>query len=185
MLDPRRGGWDSDPVAEAVDVNARDHGGRPWSFARAARSAVWVLTISGGVAVVVLAALMVARLNDPRASVDLTTGVEPAAYLALTPDEVREVTDSICPLREGCVQAAQSDRVRIVRFTDPDDARREASRLAPYAWPSDHLLVEFLDPASMTPEEFQYVEQLVDGAGERALPLVPSPTESTPPADGD
>ncbi len=172
-------------MAEAVDASARDHGDRTWSLARAARSAVWVVAIAGGIAVLVLATLMVARLNDPRASVDLTTGVEPAAYLALTPDEVREVTGSVCPLREGCVQAAQSDRVRIVRFADPEEARREASRLAPYAWPSDHLVVEFLDPASMTPEEFQFVEQLVDGAGERALPLVPPSTGSQPPVDDE
>ncbi len=162
-------------MAEAVDAGSRLDGDRTWSFARTARVAAVAVAVAGGVAVLVLAGLMVARLNDPRASVDLTTGVEPAAYLALTPDEVRDVTATFCPVREGCVQAAQSDRVRIVRYTDPGEARREASRLAPYAWPSDHLVVEFLDPASMTPEEFQYVEEVVDGAGARAFPLVTSP----------
>ncbi len=172
-------------MAEAVGPGARLHGARAGSLARAVRSTLWVVAAAGAAAILVLAGLMLARLNDPRASVDLTTGVAPAAYLAQAPGEVREVTSSVCPLREGCVQAAQSDRVRIVRYRDPGDARREASRLAPYAWPSDHLVVEFLDPATMTPEEFQYVEQLVDEAGERALPLVIGPRGPGQVSQGD
>jgi hypothetical protein len=135
---------------------------RPSGRAPRRRRAVWAGVLLVGV--LLLAGVLTFLLRDPRKSLDVRSGFPPDVYLTDDPASIRDTTSEVCPRIAYCVQAAESPRIRIMRFSSEDAARAEAVRLAPDAWPSDWFVVEFLEPDSMTQDDYQLVESMVDGA---------------------
>jgi hypothetical protein len=124
---------------------------------------MWTVLVLVGVLLV--GAALGWLLRDPRRTLDVRTGFAPEAYLAHSTSEVTDRTREACAGVAYCVQAAESSRVRILRFSSEQAARSEAVRLAPDAWLSDWFVVEFLQPESMTSEDYRLVESTVDGTG--------------------
>jgi hypothetical protein len=122
---------------------------------------VWIAALLVGL--LLLGGALSWLLRDTRRSLDVRTGFAPEAYLVDEAASVRDTTSEACAGVAACVQAAESPRVRILRFSSETAARAEAVRLAPHAWPSDWFVVEFLQPDSMTPDEYRLVESTVDG----------------------
>ena len=123
----------------------------------------WLVAVLVGILLVGLAASWL--LRDPRRNLDVRTGFAPEAFLADEPSAVRDTTSEACSGIAYCVQAAESSRIRILRFSSETAARAETVRRAPNAWPSDWFVVEFLQPDSMTSEDYRLVESTVDGTG--------------------
>ena len=125
------------------------------------RRALWVVPLLIGILLV--AAALGWLLRDPRRTLDVRTGFAPEAYLSGSTSDIKDTTKESCAGIAYCVQAAESSRVRILRFSSEQAARARAVRLAPNAWPSDWFVVEFLQPDSMTSEDYRLVESIVDG----------------------
>jgi hypothetical protein len=125
------------------------------------RRTVWLVVLLIGILLIGLA--LGWFLRDPRRNLDVRTGFAPEAYLAEAPSDIRNTTAEACSGVAYCVQAAESSRIRILRFSSEPAARAEAVRLAPHAWPSDWFVVAFLQPDSMTPDDYRLVESTVDG----------------------
>ena len=125
---------------------------------------MWAVVLLGILVVGLVIGLALAwLLRDPRRNLDVRTGFAPEAFLAQAPSEIRDTTSEACSGIAYCVQSAEASRIRIRRFSSESAARAEAVRLAPHAWPSDLFVVEFLQPDSMTSEDYRLVESTVDG----------------------
>ncbi|MGH1523045.1 hypothetical protein ACRAWC_02735 [Leifsonia sp. L25] len=99
---------------------------------------------------------------DPRATIDLRENIDSAVYLLPPLERPVDVTDEVCPSRFGCEKAAQSERVRIMKFSSYPKAQVETYKLARSGFRSDRLVIEFLDP-SVTDEEWRLVTSTLDG----------------------
>ncbi|MEY9953769.1 hypothetical protein [Leifsonia sp. EB34] len=119
-------------------------------------------TIAAGLGIVCALALSSCSLLDARAMLDPRDGFGSDAYL-LPPLELPEdVTEKVCPSRFGCERAAESERVRIMKFSTYTLAQAETYNLARSGFRSDRFVVEFLDP-SVTDDEWRRVAEVVDG----------------------
>lgn len=119
-------------------------------------------TVIGGLGIVCALALASCTWVDPRATIDLREELSPAAYLLPPLERPVDVTDEVCQSRWGCEKAAQSKRVRIMKFSTYPNAQVETYKLARSGFRSDRLVIEFLDP-SITDEEWRLVTSGVDG----------------------
>ena len=98
---------------------------------------------------------------DPRASLDPLSGFSSEVYLLAPSEQPRDVTAEVCDERPGCERAAQSDRVRVLRFGSVSEAQTETYALGARGFRSDRFVVEFRDPAT-TQEEWATVASTVD-----------------------
>jgi hypothetical protein len=98
---------------------------------------------------------------DPRASLDPLDGFGPDVYLLGASEQPRDVTDEVCEGRLGCEKAAESKRVRIIRFGSVSAAQNETYALARSGFRSDRFVIEFLDP-SISDEQWAKVTSMVD-----------------------
>ena len=117
------------------------------------------------VAVVVLVAVFVYSIGkDQRKDLDVATVFGPDVYLADSREDIVDTTtEGECARLPNCVQSAESPRVRIMRFDSTSAAGAYVLQLAPYGYHSDWFIVEFLQPESMTRDEYRYVESVVYG----------------------
>lgn len=116
--------------------------------------------MAGTVALLCALTLASCTYLDPRATIDLRE-LDSAVYLLPPLERPVDVTDEVCPTRWGCEQAAQSERVRIMKFSTYPKAQTETYKLARSGFRSDRLVIEFLDPA-VTDEEWRLVTSTVD-----------------------
>jgi hypothetical protein len=118
--------------------------------------------MAGSLAIVCALTLASCTYLDPRATIDLREGLPSSVYLLAPPERPTDVTDNVCPSRWGCEKAAESKRVRIMKFSTYPKAQVETYKLARSGFRSDRLVIEFLDPA-VTDEEWRLVTSVVDG----------------------
>lgn len=116
--------------------------------------------MAGCLAIVCSLSLASCTLLDPRASLDLLE-LPSAVYLLPALERPTDVTTTVCPSRLGCEKAAESERVRIMKFSTYPKAQIETYKLARSGFRSDRLVVEFLDPA-ITDEEWRLITTTVD-----------------------
>lgn len=114
-------------------------------------------------AAVVLALCGCADLLDSRKGMDIQSVLGPDTYLVQSEADVRDTTTSVCATLSHCVQAAESDRVRIIRFADKDAAAEKAGALGNAGHHSDWFVVEFLHPEDTSQRDRLYVTSSVDG----------------------
>ncbi|MEN2741891.1 hypothetical protein ABCS02_29250 [Microbacterium sp. X-17] len=119
-------------------------------------------TVAAGLGIVCAMALAACTFFDPRATIDPQKDLGSDAYLLPPLVQPVDVTDEVCPSRLGCEKAAQSERVRIMKFSTYPKAQLETYKLARSGFRSDRLVIEFLDPA-ITDEEWRLVTSGVDG----------------------
>lgn len=119
-------------------------------------------TVAGGLGIVCALALASCTFLDPRATIDLQNDLASDSYLLPPSERPIDVTDKVCPSRWGCEKAAESKRVRIMKFSTYPKAQVETYKLARSGFRSDRLVIEFLDP-SVTDEEWRLVTSGVDG----------------------
>ena len=115
-----------------------------------------------GLGIVCALALTSCSFIDLRGSLDPRDGFGSDAYLLPPLELPTDVTDKVCPSRWGCEKAAESERVRIMRFSSYPKAQLETYKLARSGFRSDRFVVEFLDP-SITDDEWRWVVTIVDG----------------------
>ncbi|MFE4469484.1 hypothetical protein ACFRFH_11780 [Leifsonia sp. NPDC056824] len=120
-------------------------------------------TTATGLGIVCALALTSCSFFDPRGSLDPRDGFGSDVYLLPALELPVDVTDTVCPSRWGCEKAAESERVRIMRFSSYPKAQLETYKLARSGFRSDRFVVEFLDP-SITDDEWRWVVTIVDGA---------------------
>lgn len=120
-------------------------------------------TVAGALGIVCALTLASCTYFDPRATIDLREGLDSAVYLLPPLERPVDVTDKVCPSRLGCEKAAESERVRIMKFSTYPKAQNETYKLARAGFRSDRLVIEFLDP-SVTDEEWRLVTTTVDGS---------------------
>ncbi len=87
---------------------------------------------------------------------------EPEVYLVKDADELTDSTQTYCYGIPHCVQAVESESVRIVRFDDHEALVAEADRIGPDAFVSDWFVVEFLSD-QLTEDQRSFVTTEVDG----------------------
>ena len=98
---------------------------------------------------------------DPRSVLDPQTGFGSDVFLLPATEAPKDVTESVCADIDGCERAAESSRVRILRFSNPDRAEIVARSLGSTGYLSDRFVIEYLD-SSVTDEQRRYVESAVD-----------------------
>lgn len=98
---------------------------------------------------------------DPRAILDPQNGFAPEVYLLGPGEEPADVTGAVCGEHAGCERAAESARVRIIRFGGVDDATTATGTLGDSGYRSDRFVIEFLDD-TITEEQRRMIESTVD-----------------------
>jgi hypothetical protein len=119
------------------------------------------IAVAAVVGVVWAMALTSCAHLDPRAELDPVSGFASDVYLLNGSEQPRDVTRDVCPRRPGCQKAAESDRVRIMRFDRASSAQNETYKLARSGFRSDRFVVEFLDN-EITDEEWAMIASTVD-----------------------
>ncbi|MCI0158362.1 hypothetical protein KNO15_16800 [Leifsonia shinshuensis] len=105
--------------------------------------------------------LMSCAFFDPRSVLDPQTDFGSDVFLLPETEAPTDVTASVCANIDGCERAAESQRVRILRFANTDRAEVVARSLGSAGYLSDRFVIEYLDP-SVTDEQRRYVESAVD-----------------------
>ena len=126
-----------------------------------------VIGLAAAVALVVavsLALFIYSVGKDQRKNLDVVTGFGTSAYLVADREEIIDTSEARpCARLPNCVQAAESPRVRILRFDSKSAAGAYVLQLPPYGYHSDWFVVEFLQPGTMTRDDYRHVESIVYG----------------------
>ncbi|MET0954355.1 MAG: hypothetical protein ABWY68_00295 [Cryobacterium sp.] len=98
---------------------------------------------------------------DPRGSLDPQDGFASEVYLLDGTEPPEDVTATICSDLDGCEKAAESTKIRIIRFDSAESASSFAGKLGNGAHQSDRFVVEYLD-SSISAEDREMIAVTVD-----------------------
>jgi hypothetical protein len=111
--------------------------------------------------IAVTSALASCTYVDPRGQLNVRTEVAVEAYLVGDRRDIIDSTSDVCPELDSCEQAAESARVRMIRFPGAAAAGAYVESLGDRGYQSDRIAIEFLDP-TVSVAERQFVTSTVD-----------------------
>lgn len=98
------------------------------------------------------------------AAVGVVTGFGFDVHLTSEAEDVVDTTgERPCTRFPRCVQSAESSRIRIMRFDSKPAAEAYVLQLVPHGYQSDWFVVGFLQPQTMTRDDYRFVESGVYG----------------------